>query len=155
MTIRAPYGELTPAPSRDRRILLATDFSTASEAAAAQALDLVAADSGQLIVVSVIDDVAPPRAAHRASRPSLDQRRHLAEAAAQALIERARTRGVRATYLVWSGPPAQCIVEAATSEAVDLIVVGSHRRGTVGRLLFGSVAREVARRAPCPVVVAC
>ena len=39
------------------------------------------------------------------------------------------------------------------AESADLIVVGSHGRGTVGRFLIGSVSDHVVRNAPCPVLV--
>ena len=61
--------------------------------------------------------------------------------------------GVRVSFLVWEGEPGEAIVEAATSEQVDLIVVGSHGRSGMGRFLIGSVSDYVVRRAPCPVLV--
>ena len=72
-----------------------------------------------------------------------DARRHL-ESLAGAEAEEQR---------VASGPPAALIVEAARAAGADLIVVGSHGRGPVGAALLGSVSGDVARSAPCPVVV--
>jgi nucleotide-binding universal stress UspA family protein len=45
-------------------------------------------------------------------------------------------------------------VEAAIAEGVDLIVVGSHQRRGVDRLVMGSVSEQVVRTSPVPVVVA-
>jgi nucleotide-binding universal stress UspA family protein len=45
------------------------------------------------------------------------------------------------------------IVSAAEAEHADMIVVGSHGRGAVGRLFLGSVSEHVVRNAPCPVLV--
>ena len=45
------------------------------------------------------------------------------------------------------------IVSAAEAERADMIVVGSHGRGAVGRLFLGSVSEHVVRNAPCPVLV--
>lgn len=52
------------------------------------------------------------------------------------------------------GHPATGIVETAKRWPADLIVMGSHGRGGVERMLLGSVAEEVMRHAPCPVLIA-
>ena len=51
------------------------------------------------------------------------------------------------------GQPARQIVEVAEAEGVDGIIVGSHGRSGVSRVLLGSVAEKVVRRAPMPVTV--
>jgi nucleotide-binding universal stress UspA family protein len=51
------------------------------------------------------------------------------------------------------GKPAEEIVKAAKSWPADLIVIGSHGRSGVNRVLLGSVAEAVARDAPCPVLI--
>jgi nucleotide-binding universal stress UspA family protein len=55
-------------------------------------------------------------------------------------------------YLVADGVPAEEIVKAATDRGCDLIVMGTHGRTGLGRLLMGSVAELVVRRATCPVL---
>ena len=60
---------------------------------------------------------------------------------------------VPVSFLVWTGDPGESIVSAAEAEDVDLVVVGTHGRGTIGRLLLGSVSEHVVRNAPCPVLV--
>ena len=52
-----------------------------------------------------------------------------------------------------SGDPAVEIVKAAKAWPADLIVIGSHGRGGLDRMLLGSVAESVMRHAPCPVLV--
>ena len=139
------------APASIGRILLATDLSGASDAASLQAFDLARNLGAQLVVVSVIDPATDPVTGLRGTR--IDRLRAARLEAAQALVARGRHDGVRVTFLVWEGDPGEAIVEAASSEQVDLIVVGSHGRGGVGRLLLGSVSDFVVRRAPCPVLV--
>lgn len=139
------------APASFRRILLATDLSGSSDAASIQALELARSLTAQLVVVSVIDPATDPVTGLRGTR--IDRLRAARLEAAQALVARGRHDGVRVTFLVWEGDPGEAIVEAAASEQVDLIVVGSHGRGGVGRLLLGSVSDYVVRRAPCPVLV--
>jgi hypothetical protein len=51
------------------------------------------------------------------------------------------------------GDPAEEVLRAADDVGCDLIVLGSHGRSGLGRLLCGSVAEAVMRRAPCPVLV--
>jgi nucleotide-binding universal stress UspA family protein len=51
------------------------------------------------------------------------------------------------------GDPAMSIAEAAGAWPADLVVVGSHGRDGVGRMMMGSVAEGVTRHAPCPVLV--
>ena len=55
---------------------------------------------------------------------------------------------------VQTGAPAETIARAAAEWRADLIVIGSHGRTGVRRVLLGSVAEEVMRNAPCPVLVA-
>ena len=144
-------GFPNPAPG-PRRILLATDLSPASEEAGFQALDLARGLSAELLIVSVIDprSLRLPGGKYGAR---VDQVRTGREAAAQELVSRGRAAGVRVTFLIWEGEPGEAIVDAARSEQVDFVVVGSHGRGSVGRFFLGSVSDHVVHNAPCPVVV--
>ena len=51
------------------------------------------------------------------------------------------------------GEPAPAILELAESEAVEMIVMGTHGHTGLSRLLMGSVAEDIARRATCPVTL--
>jgi len=55
--------------------------------------------------------------------------------------------------VVQLGVPYQKIIEVAADEKIDLIVMGTHGRTGITRLLAGSVTEEVIRHAPCPVLV--
>jgi nucleotide-binding universal stress UspA family protein len=153
-TVSAEPQRLSPpvAPASGiRRILLATDLSAASEGAAIQAIELAHDLGAELLIVSVIDTPTIRPVGISSQRP--DQVRASREAAAQALVTRGRAAGVRVTFLIWDGDPGQSIVDAAASEQVDLVVVGSHGRGAVGRFFVGSVSEYVVRNARCPVLV--
>ena len=52
-----------------------------------------------------------------------------------------------------SGSPAFAIIDYAREHEIDLIIMGTHGRGTLGHFLMGSVAEHVVRTAPCPVLV--
>lgn len=147
--------DLRPAAQagRIRRVLLATDLGAASDLATDWAFDLARAHGAALLVVSVIDQADMASADTNGARPRWDQIRDDRQLAAQRLVDTGRTSGIDVRFLVWTGAAAESIIDAAESEAADLIVVGSHGRGRLGRLILGSVSEEVTRRAPCPVLV--
>lgn len=134
------------------RLLLATDLSPASERAAEEAVRRAIASDAQLVVLSVIDP-GPLRLPGGRFLRRVDQERSRVEAAAQALVGRARAAGARATFLVWEGDPVEAILAAAEAEKVDEIVMGSHGRGRLGRLVLGSTSERVSEEARCRVRV--
>lgn len=125
--------------SRIESILLATDASPASQAAEGQAIELAARLGARLLVLSVV-----------AASPSARETRQLA---VEAIVQRARADGAEARGMTWNGEAGEAIVEVAEAESADLIVVGTHERGAVGRLFLGSVSDHVVRHARCPVMV--
>ena len=133
------------------RILLAVDLSPASRDAANEAIDRARADAADLVVLSVVEQHnlrLPGGGARR-----VDQERDRLAAGAQAIVRQARDAGIRATFLIWEGDPAEAILEASQSEGADAIVLGSRPRLNVRRLILGSVSSEVAKRATCDVIV--
>jgi nucleotide-binding universal stress UspA family protein len=135
-----------------RRLLLATDLSPASEPATERAICLAIEHGASLIVISVVD----PRRLRVPGGPffrRVDQARAEVMAGAQRIVGRARAAGAVATFLVWEGDPAELIVAAAESEAADMIVIGTHGRGRIGRLVLGSTSARVAEEARCQVVI--
>jgi nucleotide-binding universal stress UspA family protein len=135
-----------------RQVVLATDLGPASAAATDEAFRLAGALQARLLAVTVID----PRSLQLPGgqyRSRVDQERARLETAASALVLRGRLDRVPTSFLIWEGDPAESIVEAARSERADVIVVGSHGRGTIGRALIGSVSDQVVRHAPCAVLV--
>lgn len=142
-----PTGGASPST-----LLLATDLSPASEAATEQALDLARRLGARLLAVSVIDPGTLRLPGGRFGA-RIDQVRASREREAQVLVRRGRELGVPVTFLIWQGDPGEVIVEAARSEGVEMIVIGSHGRRGVERALLGSVSDHVVRHAPCPVLV--
>ena len=51
-----------------------------------------------------------------------------------------------------SSSPAFAIIDYAREHGIDLVIMGTHGRGTLGHFLMGSVAERVVRLAPCPVL---
>jgi nucleotide-binding universal stress UspA family protein len=70
------------------------------------------------------------------------------------VTERLGTRGfIKIESRVWYGPPAESIVEAARVQKADLIVMSSHGRTGLGRLILGSVAESVLRATETPILL--
>jgi len=135
-----------------RRVLLGTDLGPTSQLATDRAFDLAQRHAADLLVVSVIDPDELGKHIGRAGG-RWDEVRDRRHTAAQELVGRGRAIGVKVSFLVWTGDPGESIVSAAEAENADLVVVGTHGRGTIGRLLLGSVSDHVVRNAPCPVLV--
>jgi len=138
-----------------RRILMATDFSPASESAFHEAARLARETGAALTVLHVYHP--PTLAAFPYPTPELHRQvdRGARDQAATRLapwIRRASERGIAATPLLESGVEDIEIVQAAVREHADLIVLGTHGRHGPSRLLLGSVASRVVADAPCPVL---
>jgi len=74
-------------------------------------------------------------------------------AIADASAVRLRGHGLNATALLYEGQPAAAIIGAAAERKADLVVVGTHGRTGLRRVMLGSVARNVMQHAPCSVLV--
>ena len=142
-----------------RRILHASDFSRASAAAFRHAMRLARDQRGELILVHVVPDVAPLAVPEIGAAASLEAYRSLQRAARReahasltSLVAAARKEGVPVHARVAEGVPHKAIVRVARREGADLIVMGTHGRTGLSRLLLGSVAARVIALAPCPVL---
>ena len=125
--------------TRIETVLLATDASQASTAAEDHAVELAARLGVRLLVLSVVSGT-----------PTIRDERQLA---VESIVQRARAAGADAQGMTWDGVAGESIVDVAEAESADLIVVGTHERGAVGRLFLGSVSDHVVRHARCPVMV--
>jgi nucleotide-binding universal stress UspA family protein len=133
------------------RILIATDGSRYSNAAAAKAIDFAKSYGGELKVVSVVD--VPPE--FYAEAPNvLDGMIAKAKGHTRDLKTRAESAGISAETFVGEGEPFRFIRDLAIKQKVNIIIMGSHGRTGLKRLLMGSVTERVIGHAPCPVLVA-
>ncbi len=132
-----------------RTIVHPTDFSEPSRAAFELACAL-ARDYGAKLLILHVNPPAPVYAPDGVAVPFTMAEPEELRARLQAI----RPSDERITYehRLLEGDPAERIVETAVQEKADLIVMGTH--GTTGlvRLLVGSVAESVLRKAPCPVL---
>jgi nucleotide-binding universal stress UspA family protein len=79
-------------------------------------------------------------------------REQAAEGYISAVAESLAGEGLDVSYAVGRGSEGEGIAEAAAHEGVDLIVMATHARGTLGRLVFGSVTDDVIRHTTVPVL---
>jgi nucleotide-binding universal stress UspA family protein len=121
------------------RLLIASDGSPGSQTAFAAALDLARRRESKLFGVSVATEEGEiPRA----------------EEIIHQMLVAANQAGVPFLGLMPQGQPADDgIIQTAISNAADLIILGSHGRTGLKRLLMGSVAERVIGQSPCPVLV--
>ena len=141
-----------------KRILLATDGSEASEHAAQSAIELPRTHGARLTAIYVVDPY-PYIGIGEANPMGFD-------AYMSAAREHAAQAHAHITELVAKGQPIELqlrlvedvaaldgILNTARDESADLIVVGSHGRSGIGRVLLGSVAGKVVANAKVPVLV--
>ena len=136
-----------------RKILVAVDESAFAARAADVGFELARSLGAEVAFIHVIDPslVSAPESGIPAGEiialAEQDGRRLLA-----AFSRRASAQPPPLEF-IHVGKPATEIVKAAKDWPADLIVIGSHGRGGVERLLLGSVAEAVMRHAACPVLV--
>lgn len=148
-----PSRSAQGAPQGVKLVVLGTDLGDASAGAEATAIDMARRLDAQLLVVNIIDPgVLRLPGGHFLVR--VDEVRSQRQAGVARIVERARASGVTARFLVWQGEPGPGLLEAVAAEGGDVIVVGSHRRSRLGRLLLGSVSTHVVEHADRPVIVA-
>ena len=140
-----------------KKVLVATDFGPASESALRYAQALARGFGAELQVLHVVENIlarAIDGYGYAAISPEvqLDVER-AGRQQTEALLsdeDRRELNAVAAT--ITSNSPADAIVEYARKNGIDLIVMGTHGRGTIGHLFMGNVAERVVRVAPCPVL---
>ncbi|NBT12143.1 MAG: universal stress protein [Planctomycetia bacterium] len=133
-----------------KTILFPTDFSLASDAALPHAEALAKQSAARLLIVHVEE---PPLAYgggelyYGLPEPSSERILKMLEDV------RPADPAVTFAHRLTMGDPAGEIVRIAAEEGAEMIVLGTHGRTGVTRLLMGSVAEAIVRRAPCPVLV--
>lgn len=141
-----------------RSILLPTDFSECGNYALSYAASLARTFDASIICVHVIEPMVPTVGYSGMSEPMpiadiTEQLEDSAERELPKLAECDECSGLTIEEVIVHGEAASEIVRVAKDRNVDLIVVSSHGRTGLGRILFGSTAEAVVRHAPCPVLV--
>jgi nucleotide-binding universal stress UspA family protein len=140
-----------------RNILVATDFSPQSEAALAYGRYFARTFAGTLHVIHVTENISARFSADISLVDLPDIQADIDKAAARQLAASMtaedRTQLHVREIVRRATAPATAITEYAEEAGIDLIVIGTHGRGLMGRFLLGSVAERVVRVAGCPVLV--
>ena len=141
-----------------RTILLPTDFSACASHAVPVAADLARAAGARIICLHVVEPVVPAVGWTPVAEPLpiADISGQLEESAERELPKVARgpeCEGLDVEDVIAHGEAASEIVRVARERDADLIVISSHGRTGLGRILFGSTAESVVRYAHCPVLV--
>lgn len=135
------------------KILVPLDGSRHSEAALQSASFMARAFNAELKLVTV-EEVATPIYPGEVDPEMLVDLRKDAQAYLDSRAHHLRQEGCSvSTKVLTAGPPADRILDEVQHEKTDLIVVGSHGRTGLSRLLLGSVSEKLARHAPCPVMI--
>ena len=146
-------AQLNPVGVGIHSVLIATDFSHCSTVAVNFGLELAHEYQAQAHVVFVLpsDDflIAGPDAYVAAKDAA---RRDLLELKAELRKTHSFTEGEDYHLFLMEGDVAQSILDCARQKKVDVIVVGTHGRGGLGKMLMGSVAERVFRQSPIPVM---
>ncbi len=137
---------------RLRTILCATDFSSISEVAMLYAAAIARRYDSQIHVAHVIRPDAYQLVPSEAFGAALAQTRRYAEQQMSELLISGRLRGIPHQVLLGEGELWNVLSNMLAEHDVDLVVVGTHGRTGVRKLLLGSVAEEIFRLAPCPVL---
>ena len=137
--------------TRGERILVAVDGSEYSDAVVDQAISLGSICSSEIYVISVVDLFPEQMAVAPAlvEKMSSEVREHLDKAERQV-----KKAGITCETIVhMGGKPHEFILQEATERSIDLIMMGTHGRTGLKRVIMGSVAQNVIGAAPCPVMV--
>ncbi|MDE3105958.1 MAG: universal stress protein [Acidobacteriota bacterium] len=134
-----------------RQILACTDFSPVSVLAVEEAARLSLERNARLTLLHVFEyGVASARdegAAGVAEKLRNNECHRLTE-----LLKRLRTTGVQVNAVMTDGDAGDAILKAIVEHQADVAVLGTHGFSGVERMIFGSVAEQVFRRASCPVL---
>ena len=129
-----------------KRILAPTDFSELSANGVRYASQLAKELGSELVIMNIV----PLDESNFASKREIDQHKLELD---EFLVDRDVNPDLNLRKLVEPGVPSGTIISFAERENCDLIVMSSHGRSGLSRLLVGSVTEQILRKSPCPVLV--
>lgn len=142
-------------------ILVATDFSDASTTAVLYACELARACQARLYVLHVVPEgdvqilktISEHLESYVNTTTLVDALYADADKRLAAILSQAQASDLVQERLIVTGKAVPTILHWAAAKQAQLIIVGTHGRGGMDRLLLGSVASGVVRQAPCSVLV--
>jgi nucleotide-binding universal stress UspA family protein len=137
---------------KPRSLLIATDFSEASEKALRHSLALARFYGSRLCLAHVVSSLGLTMAGPSAIAACEEAALREAAQLEMSLVRTAALAGIQRKFLVRRGELWPELREIIREENSDLLVVGTHGRHGMAKLFFGSVAEQIFRQADCPVL---
>ncbi len=165
LRVECPPNQAMPVPGQNktalpelRQVLLPTDFSGCANYALPYATAIARATGATIVCLHVVEPVVPAVGYTGLAEPMpiadiSEQLEDSAERELPRLTDREECAGLNVEEIIVHGDAAAEIVRVAAEREVDLIVISSHGRTGLGRIIFGSTAEAVVRHARCPVLV--
>lgn len=138
-----------------KKVLVPIDFSDYSKGALNYSINFIKCFNAEITLIYVIEPVIypPDFSATQISIPPTDfEITKNAEESLKQFINKEIPADIKVKSVIKTGKPFVEIVETASEENIDLIIISSHGRSGVEKILFGSTAEKVVRKAPCPVL---
>jgi nucleotide-binding universal stress UspA family protein len=139
-----------------RKPLLGYNGSPAADRALEAAIDIASAGHGRLTILSAAEEI--PYLAHTDAAPeAIDELKRTLLRDAELALELAVAqvpRGIPVTKILCPPPIRPALLAEAERGPHDLLVLGSPSRGPLGSLVHRSLAKEIVRRSPIPVLIA-
>ena len=143
----------TNEPRPFKHLLVPTDFGESSERAVALAVDLATKYGAALTLLHTCEiPVTPYAGAYGAAMDFLTPVRAAAQTRLDQALAELRTRFPKADGVLCVGSPWQEIEQRIAATHADLVVMGTHGRRGVNRMLLGSVAEKIVRTSTVPVL---
>jgi nucleotide-binding universal stress UspA family protein len=133
-----------------KRILVATDGSRFSSLAVEKAIDFAEAYGGTILAVSVVD---VPAEFYAEAPDAIDSLIRRARRFVAVVEGQAKEKNIVVSTSVGEGDAPSFITKISREEQIDVIIMGSHGRTGLARVLMGSVTEKVIGYASCPVLV--
>lgn len=137
------------------KILVPIDFSDYSKSALKYAVNFAKVFNAEMYLIYVVEPVIypPDFSMGQIAIPSVTV--EMDERAKEELTKLAQQEipsEIKQQIIIKTGKPFVEIIETASEEDIDLIIIATHGHSGVEHILFGSTAEKVVRKAPCPVL---
>jgi nucleotide-binding universal stress UspA family protein len=138
-----------------KKVLVPIDFSDYSKSSLKYAVNFAKSFNADITLIYVIEPIIYPpdfsmgQIAIPSVSPEWDERAH---EELEKLAKNEISSDVNVKVIIKTGKPFVEIIETASEEDIDIIIIATHGHSGVEHILFGSTAEKVVRKAPCPVL---
>lgn len=139
-----------------RNILVAFDSSSFASRAFKNALEIADPNSSKITIATVVTGIYQPSIGFsmKYSKELLEKHSKILKKIFSGLQAQAQKKGLSLTLKILYDPSvSKAILNYVNSQKFDLVVIGSHGRTGINKVILGSVANEITQKAKCPVMV--